>query len=550
MARVAAYLRRSSPDEEDKNYSIETQLDDIRAWTARNGHELAETYSDPGGRSYTLDRPMLQQMLAEARQGTFDLVCVGRYDRLSRNQQQQAVAIWQFKEHGVEVVSVSQPVPDGAIGDMLRGSYAFAAEFELENIRARTNAGKKARVHSGKLPPMSRPKYGYAFADSNRERYVPHPETADVVRRIFALSASGQTIRGIGKHLNDEHVPTPSQMAVADGNGGAYPIAGAGWRSKAIHNILTDSAYLGKLVGFGTKVTTGTRKNPITGAMVTVRRVVKRDANDPAGFAYGPDVCPPLIDDATFQAVQERLKRNKEESSRNLRHPEDVLVRGGIARCAYCNHALSVKFVNNRGKHYYFCSTRNDQHGACTAPRELLITAETLDNACWEWFTRQLTQPERLHQMYDTYARNADATASAEASELKATRSAMTEAQEQEASYLAAVGSARTDGMRERFVGLAEDAHSKALGLAQALEKLEVKTFNQKQQRAMLDSFTQVAGRAAAKLEHASNDDRRQALRLFQVVAHLWEKEHTPRYAFTWLGGVDPDADSDTNHQG
>lgn len=40
MARVAAYLRRSSPGEEDKNYSLDNQLSDIVAWAEKNGHEI------------------------------------------------------------------------------------------------------------------------------------------------------------------------------------------------------------------------------------------------------------------------------------------------------------------------------------------------------------------------------------------------------------------------------------------------------------------------------------------------------------------------------
>lgn len=90
--RVAAYLRRSSPGEEDKNYSIESQLADITAWANREGHTVVRSYSDPGGKSFTLNRPVLQEVLRDAREGQFDIVAVGRYDRFSRMQTQAAVA--------------------------------------------------------------------------------------------------------------------------------------------------------------------------------------------------------------------------------------------------------------------------------------------------------------------------------------------------------------------------------------------------------------------------------------------------------------------------
>jgi DNA invertase Pin-like site-specific DNA recombinase len=89
MARFAIYLRRSSPGDEDKNYSIEAQEHDIEArWTEYSQHEQVARYSDPGGRSYTLARPVLQAMMVDARARKFDILLVGRWDRFSRIQEQ------------------------------------------------------------------------------------------------------------------------------------------------------------------------------------------------------------------------------------------------------------------------------------------------------------------------------------------------------------------------------------------------------------------------------------------------------------------------------
>jgi site-specific DNA recombinase len=170
MARVAEYLRRSSLGEEDKNYSIENQHDDVVRWIQSLGHTIAKTYSDPGGKSYTLNRPVFQRMMADARNRHFDIVVVGRWDRFSRNQDQQAVAVYQLLQYGVKVISATQPTPDGPIGTLVRNNFAFAAELELYNIRERTTAGKRKRVHRGLLPPMAYPRYGYLFADETKGR--------------------------------------------------------------------------------------------------------------------------------------------------------------------------------------------------------------------------------------------------------------------------------------------------------------------------------------------------------------------------------------------
>ena len=117
MARVAAYLRRSSPGEEDKNYSIENQLKDITVWAEQQGHVIVTRYSDPGGKSFTLNRPVLQRALADARDGKFDILAVWKFDRLSRIQDQSTVAVYQFKQANVGVISITQPLPDGPGGE-------------------------------------------------------------------------------------------------------------------------------------------------------------------------------------------------------------------------------------------------------------------------------------------------------------------------------------------------------------------------------------------------------------------------------------------------
>jgi DNA invertase Pin-like site-specific DNA recombinase len=109
----------------------------------------------------------------DAQAGKVDLVAVGRHDRFSRSQTQQAVAIQRLRDLGVEVVSASQPAPKGAIGDMMRNQYAFVAELEREYIREGTSRGKKQRTRENKLPALYAPKFGYMFADENKDRYLP-----------------------------------------------------------------------------------------------------------------------------------------------------------------------------------------------------------------------------------------------------------------------------------------------------------------------------------------------------------------------------------------
>src|SRR5690348_1415445 len=116
MGRAAIYLRRSEKGEEDKNSSIETQRSETTAQAEKNGHTVIEEYSDPGGRSMTLNRPVLNRLMLDAKLGKFDVVLVWKWDRFSRELAQATVAIAQLKSYDIEVKSVHEQVPDDAIG--------------------------------------------------------------------------------------------------------------------------------------------------------------------------------------------------------------------------------------------------------------------------------------------------------------------------------------------------------------------------------------------------------------------------------------------------
>ena len=82
--RVAIY-RRISTDEERQPFSLEAQEERLAAYVAAQpGWVLTRSYSDrmSGKR---LDRPGLQQALADAGTGRHDLLLVFKVDRLARS---------------------------------------------------------------------------------------------------------------------------------------------------------------------------------------------------------------------------------------------------------------------------------------------------------------------------------------------------------------------------------------------------------------------------------------------------------------------------------
>lgn len=538
--KAAIYLRRSEPGEERKNYSIESQRNDTTEFVEDQGGEVVRAYSDPGGKSYTPYRPVYQQLVRDARTGLFDTVVVGRYDRLSRNQVQQGAAINELRQLGVQVVSATQPVPEGIIGDMLRNQYAFAAELERESMRQRSNSGKMERVKDHKIMPAGAAKYGYMFADPKlRDKYVPNPETAPIVPRIFALYTSGLSLSKLSQTLDTDRIPTPSQVHRTEGS--TMGILAAKWSPAMLRNILMDTTYIGKLTANRVQTSWVPRQDPFTGEITLIRKAWKRDLNDRLIYIYPPEVCPPLVDEATFAQAGKLLVANRNMSARNIKRPEQALLAGGLAVCGYCGSKMAVGWSNKDNGYRYRCVRQVHRRlDMCGAPKDFQTSAKVLDTATWEWFADQISHPERMQAHYEGYVKHANESSDQEKSRLSAVRDLIRDARGEEESYLAVLGSARED-YREVLVGRAQEAYDRAIEAQKELEELEALVIERDQQLTLLETFSLVALRAVGKLKTATSSDKRMALRLYDVKVRVCEKGHKPRFRLTWLGGFDPD---------
>jgi DNA invertase Pin-like site-specific DNA recombinase len=152
--RVAIYIRVSTGHQDYEMQKTDlTALCEFRKWT------VVETYADK--MSGTKDKgPSLDRMMADAKKERFDVVVVWKYDRFARSTRHLLAALEEFKELGIDFVSLN----DGADTTTASGKLLFTiiagfAEFELSVRRERCEAGirraQKNGTRSGR--PFGRP---------------------------------------------------------------------------------------------------------------------------------------------------------------------------------------------------------------------------------------------------------------------------------------------------------------------------------------------------------------------------------------------------------
>ncbi len=152
MKRAALYLRVSSVDQ-----NPESQLHDLEQMAQQRGYEIVERYTDrvTGVRP---QRPGLDQMLADARRGQFDVLLVWASNRLARSVRHFLEVLDELNRLNIEFISFREQLdPGGALGRAVVVIIGAIAELERSLIVERVRAGmRRARLDGQRLgrPPL------------------------------------------------------------------------------------------------------------------------------------------------------------------------------------------------------------------------------------------------------------------------------------------------------------------------------------------------------------------------------------------------------------
>src|SRR5262249_47896303 len=149
--------------------SLHAQREACEAFIRSQRHEgwvcLPQSYNDGGLSGATMDRPALQQLLADIRDGRVDIVVCYKVDRLTRSLADFPRIAEILEARGVSFVSVTQQFnTTTSMGrltlDVLLSFAQFEREVTGERIRDKIAASKKKGMWMGGVPPL-----GYACHD-------------------------------------------------------------------------------------------------------------------------------------------------------------------------------------------------------------------------------------------------------------------------------------------------------------------------------------------------------------------------------------------------
>jgi site-specific DNA recombinase len=392
MKRAVLYARVSKDDTQNDSRNLQGQLDMCRDYADAHGYRIVEELAedDRGASGAVFDLPKLSQAITMARNGEYDILITRELDRFARKLSKQLIIEEELRRHGVTIEYVLGEYPDTPEGNLMKNVRATVAEYEREKIRERMNRGRIQKVKAGSVMTHGRAPYGYRLQEVgslwNLEIYEPE---AEIVRLIFAWYTEEKPgIIGVVRRLDDLKVPTYLDTYQADmekrgePKEGGRKIRGWGeWSRATVHHILTNRTYTG-IWEYGKKKQSGTKR--IRGeSLISV------------------DV-PAIISEETWEATKAKLKYNRENSKRNLKHK---YLLGKRVVCGDCKSKM-VAMPNYTGKRiyfYYHCQAKRNFAKDCN--NTVTYSAQSLDADVWDWVYSLMTDQRQLEiglQEYQT----------------------------------------------------------------------------------------------------------------------------------------------------
>ncbi|MGO0062323.1 recombinase family protein [Brevibacillus fluminis] len=347
IKRVVNYLRRSREDAERERRTGEDTIALQKDLMDRVLREYGLPYDqliEIGSGERIDTRPVFSQLLREIADDRYNCIAVKEISRLTRGDFRDYGLVYELlRQKRIFILTPYRLYDPKNANDLRQIRFElFLSREEFETIRERMQGAKYAYARSGKFMG-STPALGYTANPSTQRLMIQEPE-ADIVRLIFELYANGRSAkemsyRAIATYLTELGIPSPTRRAH--------------WNAQTVKAILQNRVYLGEI-----------RYSTCTS--YAARRLAKPAEE----WIVVPRAHPPLISDAQFFAVQQKIAERAKPSTPGNRQTSEL---AGIVRCKRCNRRM-VRHVSK--------GTTSKKNGEKTVRLKEMLICPTKGCAC------------------------------------------------------------------------------------------------------------------------------------------------------------------------
>lgn len=365
----AIYTRKSTNEGMDQEFtSLDAQRESALNYIASQKNEgwtpLAQQYDDAGCTGANLDRPAVQQLLNDIKDGIINCIVVYKVDRLSRSLLDFAKLLEFFDQHNVTFVSITQHFnTQTSMGRLTLNILLSFAQFEREMISERTRDKMGAARMKGKWLG-GKPPLGYDFDRETRKLKINGIE-AKLIRHIFELYIRGNYIRTICQLLNEKGYTTKKYTAKTGKTFGGFKFGNSN-----IQSLLNNVIYIGKAKYAG-QIYEGEHE--------------------------------PIISEEIFNKTQSTLAKNRVVRNADKNTKNSGML-NSILRCKTCDSPMFYTYTIKRNKHkynYYVCAHAYRHRDKQCPARS--VTAEIIEKAVIDCLKNAVTKDEELEKVLSVW---------------------------------------------------------------------------------------------------------------------------------------------------
>lgn len=383
MKKAAIYMRVSTAHQEEEQ-TIGNQRMEILERVKKDDDVTLITdyeYKDDGWSGAIIERPDLDRMRSDAREGKFDVLYVYDRGRLSRKFVHQEIILEELRECGIECISLHD-INGKTTEEVLMGSVmGIFHEYERVKITERMRIGKVRKVRENKKLLGYNPKYGYSYfpriktgPDARDGYFAINKEQAKVVKQVFEWVAAGVSKHEVKRKL--------FKMGIAPPKGKRDQ-----WSGGTLDRMVRDTTYMGDhCYNKSESVPTKNPRNPEQ----KYRKITKGSRKNRPKEEWLHVAVPAIVSSELFYKVQVQLEKNKRTNTRN-NSVNNYLV-AGLIECV-CGKARTGDPVSN-GSLYYRCTDRLSKFPLERECHEHGINVPVFDALVWDNIKELLLNPQ------------------------------------------------------------------------------------------------------------------------------------------------------------
>lgn len=194
MKNVIIYTRVSTENQKEKGFSLRHQKEQLENYCQQNGYTILCHFEEDHSAKNFSSRPEFQKLVrfAKSNQKKIDALLFLKWDRFSRNVEMSFRVIREFKEMGIQVNSIEQPLdlsqPDSKV---LLAVYLVIPEIENDKNSLRTIDGLRKAMKEGCFTGVAPKGYLHTRNLEGKSTLMPDPIIAPLIESAFAMYGQG-----------------------------------------------------------------------------------------------------------------------------------------------------------------------------------------------------------------------------------------------------------------------------------------------------------------------------------------------------------------------